>query len=255
MESVVGRRVFVGSVVAGLPLLAGAGVSTFAQGRGSAPHVHPAPEAPADAVAEHIVRQLGAIHNRMRARGLRGEDARAMAAHLRTLVVHGRQIDLDGRTRAGVRALIEVRGRDEVVYHERDPRTMQAEMARFGFDIDTRLRNRVPPADYATRGSALDRLLRDGVTPAWTRLADTLDRLAPAIDRRGSAVLVASRAQDAEFWGAFCQSIYSDYQEMQTWAGSVCAAAALPFMSFLGPSCAALEGGAFVLLIVYIGYC
>jgi hypothetical protein len=254
MESVVGRRVFVGTVVAGVPLLAVTRVRTLGQAGGAAPHAHPAPEAAVDAVAEHIVRQLGVIHNRIRARGPRGEDARAMAAHLRTLVVHGRQIDLDGRARAGVRALIELRGRDEVLYHERDSRTVQAEMARFGFDVDTRLLHRVPSSDYATRSAALDRLLRDGVTPAWTRMADTLDRLAPELDRRGP-VLPVARVQDSDWWAGFCESIWNDFKTTQMWAGSVCGTAALPFMSFLGPSCAALQGGAFSLLMIYIVYC
>ena len=254
MESVVGRRVFVGSVVAGVPLLAVTGVRTFAQAGAAGAHAHPAPAAPVDAVAEHIVRQMGAIHNRIRARGFLGEDARALAAHLRTLVVHARQIDLDARARAGVRTLIELRGRDEVLYDEPDPQTMQADMARFGFNVDTRLLNRVPPADYLTRSAALDRLLRDGVSSAWARLADTFDRLAPELDRRG-AVLIANRAQDAEFWAAFCKSLQGDYDEMKTWASTVCATAALPFMSFLGPSCAALTGGAAALLLALIVYC
>jgi hypothetical protein len=177
-----------------------------------------------------------------------------MAAHLRTLVVHARQNDLDARVRVGVRALIDLRGRDEVLYHQQDAKTTEAALARFGFNIDTRLLNRVPTADYATRSAALDRLLRDGVSSAWERMADTLDRLAPAIDRRGP-VLAVSRRQDAEFWAGFCASIWSDFQEMQSWASSVCGAAQLPFMSFLGPSCAALEGGAFSLLMIYIVYC
>jgi hypothetical protein len=255
MESVVGRRVFVGSVVAGLPLLAGAGVRTFAQSGAASPHNHPAAAAAADQVLDHLVRQIAGAHNAARARRPRGEDARAVAAHLNTLAVYAKQIDLDARVRAGVRDLVDLHGRDAVMYHEIGRAARQASLERFGFRVEARALDYPVHADYNARGAALDALLADGVSPTWTRIARTLEQIAPELDRRGAQLVPVSARQDAVWYGAFCDSLWADYERAQLMAAPVCWASALPLGSFLIPTCVALEGGAMVLLFTYLFYC
>ena len=257
MKAVVGRRVFVGSVVAGLPLLAGVGVRTFAQGGVAAPHAHPAAEAAVDPVIEHIVREIAATHNAVLARDPRAEDARALASHLRTLTVYARQIDLDGQIRAAVRDLVAAEGRDAVMYHERDVATRRKVLEQYGFRVDPNLLNHQgTPADYKRRAAALDAVLAGGLTPALRRMAATLERLAPELERRsGVRFAPVSARQDAAYWQGFCQSLYEDYQEAQDIAKPVCWAAAMPFMSFLSAGCAAAEGTAMAFLSMYVIYC
>ena len=98
MQSVVGRRVFVGSVAAGVPLLAGAGIKAFAQAGAAAPHNHPVAATAEDPVLRQLVREIAATHNAARARRPRGEDARALASQLRTLSVYAKQLDLAAKS-------------------------------------------------------------------------------------------------------------------------------------------------------------
>ena len=255
MESVVGRRVFVGSVVAGLPLLAGAGVRAFAQAGAAAPHSHPAAAAGADPVLDHLVRQIAAAHNAARARRPRGEDARAVASQLKTLAVYAKQIDLDARVRAGVRDLVAVHGRDAVMYHEVELVARQASLERFGFRVEARALNYPVHADHTARAAALDALLADGLSPMWQRMARTLDQIAPEIDRRGAPVVAVRARQDVIWYGAFCDSLWADYERAQLMAAPICWASTMPLGSFLIPTCVALEGGAMALLFIYLFYC
>src|SRR5688572_11967423 len=105
METGIGRRLFVGSVVAGLPLLASTSRLAAQEGAGSL-HQHADAVMASDQVLEHIVRQLAGIHNAMR-RQSRGEHMRAFAAQLRTLAVYGRQAGLDAAVKTGIGALVE----------------------------------------------------------------------------------------------------------------------------------------------------
>src|SRR5688572_8375807 len=109
METGMGRRVFVGSVLAGVPLLASSGVRMAAQSGAATMHIHPEGAA-ADAVLEHICRQLAILHNATRKQP-RGEHLRAVAAQLRTLAVYSRQQNVDAAVRSGVAALVERDGR------------------------------------------------------------------------------------------------------------------------------------------------
>ena len=255
MESVVGRRVFVGSVVAGLPLLAGAGARAFAQAGAATPHNHPAAAGAVDPVLEHLVRQVAATHNVARARRPRGEDARVLSAHLRTLVVYAQQIDLDGRVRSAVRELVAMHGRDAVMYHEVDRAVRQRSLERFGFRVESRALNHSSTADYKTRAAALEALLAGGVSPMWQRIASTLEQIAPEMEGREARFVPVRARQDAVWYGAFCDSLWADYERAQLMAAPVCWAASLPLGSFLIPSCAALEGGAMTLLFIYLFYC
>ena len=261
MNSVVGRRVFVGSVVAGLPLIAGAGARTFAQtalGNGSqrpdeALH-HPSNGV--DPLQEHLFREVAALHNRMR-REIRGEDARAFASQLRTLAVYGRQQGVDAKVRTILQSAIDQNGRDLFLLHEPDATAMRAELERYGFQLDERTRHLMVPHDPGSRNVAIDKLLTEGVTPTWDRLATLFDRAAPAIDRRNGAIVrVGLSAQDAEYWAAYCATLWGHYLDAQQMASAVCAFMAISWIAaILWPSCFALQGGAAVVLLFYVFSC
>jgi hypothetical protein len=255
MKSVVGRRVFVGSVAAGLPLIVGAGARPLAQsGTAGAAHAHPALAA-ADPLQEHLLHQMARVHNRMR-QGPTGEDARAFAMHLRTLAVYGRQHDLDTHLRAAAGEAIRAEGRDVFLLREPDAGAMRAELERYGFQLDDRTRHLTLPHDLRRRSAAIDTLLNEGVTPTWDRLAAIFEQAAPAIDRRnGSIVRVGLVRQDADYWVAFCKSLWAHYQEAQLLATAGCVFMAIPFVGVIfSPACAALQGGAAVTLLMYVMY-
>jgi hypothetical protein len=115
----------------------------------------------------------------------------------------------------------------------------------------------VAPHDVRSRNAAVEKLLKEGVTPTWDRLATMLDRAAPAIDRRnGSIVRVALSAQDAEYWAGYCSALWSNFLDTQQMATAVCAFMTIPWFGvILWPSCVALQGGAAVLLLFYAFQC
>jgi hypothetical protein len=255
MRAVVGRRVFVGSVAAGLPLIMGAGARPLAQsGAAGAAHSHPG-LAGADPLQEHLIREMARVYNRMR-RGPTGEDARAFAMHLRTLAVHGRQHDLDTQLRAAAAEAISKEGRDIFLQREPDAGAMRAELERYGFSLDERTRHVTLPHDPRRRNIAVDTLLNEGVTGTWDRLAAFLEQAAPAIDRRnGSIVRVGLVGQDAAYWVGFCSGLWAHYQEAQLLATAGCALVAIPFVGVIfSASCVALQGGAAVSLLMYVLY-
>jgi hypothetical protein len=250
-----GRRVFVGSVVAGLPLLALSTPRMAAQSGAGALHLHPDGIA-ADPVLEHICRQLAGLHNAIRRQPL-GEHVRAAAAQLRTLAVYGRRIDVDAQMRAAVSALIERDGRDAVLYLERDLKSIRAKLKRFGAVPDERLLSVPNDLDYAARSAALDGLQRSGLTARWDRVATLLERGAPGIDRR-PATIVRVRQDDADWWQGFCDQLWSEYKEVQLVSGAICGVALLPIpivQVAAGVLCVAQELAALILLIIYAGYC
>jgi hypothetical protein len=106
--------------------------------------------------------------------------------------------------------------------------------------------------NHQQREATLDTLLGEGITPAFERMARTADRVALRID--ASRVRAIARQQsEQEWWQAFCTELYAQYQEAQLIAGPVCLVA--KYFAPLVPSCAALEGGAMVLLLAYLYEC
>src|SRR5688572_29389681 len=227
METGMGRRVFVGSVVAGLPLLAASTSRGAAQSALRTAHAHLDDTVP-DPVLEHIVRQLAAAHNSLR-RDKKGEHARAFASHLRTLTVYGRTIEIDAQAKSGVAILIERDGRDGVLYAESDRAHLRAELKRYGALADERALNTPLSLDYATRSAALNAFLASGITDSWEKTATALERMGPEIDRRFSTVLRVSQ-NDPAYWDGYCKEIWRQYQEGQLVAAALCAAAALPIV-------------------------
>lgn len=251
METGIGRRVFVGSVVAGLPLLAS---STAGAARaGWQAHVHPEGAA-ADPVLEHIVRQLASAHNELR-RQPKGEHVRAFTAQLRTLAVYGRSIGLDAKVKAAVAEMVERDGRDEVLYTDINRDRMRGELKRYGAQPDERLLNRIPNLDYAARTASLNSVLASGLTAHLERTAAMMERVASEIDRRtGTAVRVSRR--DSEYWAAYCRTIWDHYLDTQFQAAIYCTASLIPIVGVLfAPLCVGYELAALTLGLVYGANC
>lgn len=247
MRPEVGRRVFVGSVVAGLPLLAGRS-ELFAQA-GIGAHDHGAIPG-ADPVIDQIVRQIALIHNAAQA-GPRGAHARALASQLRMLAVYQRQQGIDDQARSAVKEMVQRDGRNAMLYAEPDQEMRRKAMQQYGFRPDERALTVPLNATHAQREAALDDLLTHGLTPAYDRLAATLDKLAERLDqRRGRLVTIA---QDDDWWAGYCAELYKQFQYAQLLALPWCLTAR--YFPWAAPACLALEGGAMVLLIAYLYGC
>ena len=252
METGMGRRVFVGSVMAALPLVASTRGKIFAQSSDAA-HVH-ADTAIADPVLEHINRQLATQYNAMR-RDPRGEHVRAFAAQLRTLTVYGRQNGLDDSIRSGIAGLVAKEGRYNVLYLEPDRERMRSELRAVGVQPDERLLTTAVSLDHKSREATLDSLLRSGLSERWERVATLFERLAPEVDRRSSGVVRVSR-QDAAYWEGYCTQLWSEFSEVMFLTGVICAAALIPIIGIaIAPFCFAHQLAAMMLGFVYAVYC
>jgi hypothetical protein len=141
------------------------------------------------------------------------------------------------------------------MYHEVDRVARQKSLEGFGFRVETRALNYPINPDYTARAKALDSLLAGGLSPTWQRMAATLDQMAPELDRRGGQLVAVNARQDALWYGAFCESLWQEYEQVQLMAAPICWASSLPLGAFLIPSCVALEGGAMALLFIYFFYC
>jgi hypothetical protein len=255
METAMGRRMFVGSVIAGLPLFASTSRLAAQAGAGSL-HQHADAVVASDPVLEHIVRQLAGIHNTMR-RQPRGEHMRSFATQLRTLAVYGPQAGLDATVKAGIAALIERESRDRVLYTEIDLARVLADLKTYGAQVDERLLAAPITLDYAARSAALGALLQSGPSPRLERIAATLERIAPAVDARLATTVRVNQIQyDEDYWRGYCAELWSQYSETQFLAGVICASAALPLVGALFvPLCIAHQLAATLLAITYAGNC
>src|SRR5262245_12808699 len=154
MNADVSRRVFVGSVATGIPLLAGAvygarSGSAVAQG-----HDHGAAGGP-DPIFDHTLTELAAVHNRVQGRGAKAEDARSIAAQFRTAAAYGLVIGIDASSKRAVNDLVRSKGRDVVLYTEVDRAAVKARLKKYGVQLDNRLPNQVA-LDYNARNNALN---------------------------------------------------------------------------------------------------
>jgi len=255
METGMGRRVFVGSVIAGLPLLASTSRLAAQAGAGSL-HQHGDAVVASDQVLEHIVRQLAGIHNTMR-RQPRGEYMRAFAPQLRTLAVYGRQTGVDADVKAGINVLVERDGRDRVLYTEIDQARVLADLKAYGAQVDERLLAAPISLDYAARSAVLGSLLQSGPSLRLERIAAALERGAPAVDARlATTVRVKQIYYDEAYWEGYCAELWKQYSETQFLAGVICASAALPLVgAAFVPLCIAHQLAATFLAIAYAGNC
>ena len=190
MSVEVDRRVFVGSVAAGLPLLAGGGATpAFAQRQNGAARIQ-------DPVVDQVLSDMkGAV--RSLSRGGSGEHTRRLASSLRLLAAWGATQQLDARVKETIRGVVAREGRQALLRRNVDRAMFRAEARVLGFDARSNVPVPEPPAvDDATRQKIVDELLTDGVTARWRRVADALDAAAAGLDRQaamraGGATLVA----------------------------------------------------------------
>src|SRR5512146_2836616 len=117
MRQEMGRRLFVGTMVAGLPLIAD-GSSLLAQsGAGQRPRGGARERDGIDPLFAFTLRELGRIQSRARAaHAMRGEDARPAALQLRTVALYAQEIDLDTTVKRALESAVARRGRDAVMY-------------------------------------------------------------------------------------------------------------------------------------------
>jgi hypothetical protein len=236
MNAEVNRRVFVGSMAAGLPFLAGATTQLAAQSGGAA-HVHPSSNVAKDPMFDHALRQMAGILNRTKARGLTGEDARAIAAHLQTLVVYGNQINIDAPAKKALRELVRRRGRDATLYLQIDRLKSRNHLKEYGVDADERWFD-TDKADYETRALAFDDLMQSGVTGLLAHTGTTFELIAAELDRRGGQLANIRRVQD-DWTIGFCQQLQREISRLSMDAAFVCGASV--FFAMLTPVCGAIE--------------
>src|SRR5262245_40424371 len=126
MNVEVGRRVFVGSVVTGLPLLVGGTQLAFAKRQGNGATVN-----------DPVVGQLLAEMKRA-VRGLSkapsGEHARRLASALRVLSAWGASTQFDARVKETLRGVVARDGREALLRRDVDFAMFKAEARELGFD-------------------------------------------------------------------------------------------------------------------------
>jgi hypothetical protein len=228
---------FLGTVAAGVPLLITSDVAGQAHNHTSAA---------GDRVFEHLAREIAEIHNRVQRRGPRGEDARALAAALRTMKVYGGQVDFDGKVKKGLRSLSNKHGREQFLYVEPDKRRVRDELRRFGAEVQESAERRTPVPDYATRAKVLDEMLARGVSPGLDRLARAFDEAAEVLDRTNVAQI--RRVQTLDCW----QWSYS-IAMLEVEAGYMCALAVI--VPAAATACAMLMGSLATYQLFYWMYC
>lgn len=175
MKSEVGRRAFVGTVAAGLPLLAGTGTAAFAQS-GHSPLQHDVGRGRMD---EELHRQI-----KDAVLGMRGphaaESARRVATALRMGAAHYAAHNVDERVTSSLQAMMRKEGREAFFAHVLSHRdSFAAEVRDYGITTLPPL-----PADAGERRRALDQIVASGITPLMLGLADEFDRISTTIDAR-----------------------------------------------------------------------
>jgi hypothetical protein len=183
MKAEVGRRVFVGTAVAGLPLLAGFGSGAFAQSHEGGAH-----DLVQTAMDEELRRQI-----RDAVSGLQGrhaaESARRMAATLRMGAAHYATIEADEGFKQAVRAFVRKEGRQALLARVTDRTQLSADLREYGV--------RSLPASIATdsgRAEIVDGMLQSGFTPTLLALAQQFNDLATRLEREPGVVHVSAAA-------------------------------------------------------------
>jgi hypothetical protein len=184
MKSEVGRRVFVGTVATGLPLLAGAGTAALAQSAHGLPHTQVG-NGPLDQELQRQIRE--AVF------GMRGanpaESARRVATTLRMAAAHYAAHKVDEDVTRSLQAMVRSEGPDAFFTRVLSHRgSFAAEVREYGFATLPPM-----PADKTGQRKAVDQMLRQGITPLMRAVADEFDRLAAAIDAQPSLTLAAAR--------------------------------------------------------------
>jgi hypothetical protein len=181
MSVEVDRRVFVGSVVAGLPLLVrGSGIAVGAAaltaGLPTNAHGQRRPGDGEDPVVAEMQRLARQGSMKMRTRP--GEGTRQIASALRLRAAHGKAQKLDTQIAQSLRRAIRRNGRQALLLSQPDPEQFRSEMAAAGFPNAV-----LPPIDVAEREKLLTTLLSTGYTGVLAKLATQLEEQSEILDR------------------------------------------------------------------------
>jgi hypothetical protein len=252
MERTVSRRAFVGSVAAGIPLVAGSAGHALANSSTGPRHIHRG-DGTADAMFEHATRQLAAMVNRVGRNGATTEDARLAALHFSTLAVYARQAGLDAHTKKAMRALVQAKGRDAVLDLEIDRQRLQAELQKYGVDVDERW---IPAhtIDRGIRAHVFEDLSRDGVTKTLASLAATFEHVAGELERRASRPSGVRLIQGGDSWRIeFCAQLWLNVSVQSAHAAMLCAA--MMFMPGMESQCAFAQMSVLYFAAIYNAMC
>jgi hypothetical protein len=187
----IGRRVFVGSVVTGLPwLVRGSGIAVGAAaltaGLPINAHGQRRPVESEDPVIQEIQRLAKQATEKMRIRP--GEGTRQIATALRLRAAHGKAMKLDTQVAQALRRAIRTHGRQALLQAQPDPDAFRAEMSAAGF-----LNATLPVVDVAEREKLLNALLSPvGYTGVLTAAAIQLEAQAEQLDRSFGTVVPAT---------------------------------------------------------------
>ena len=253
MNGTVSRRLFVGSVAAGIPLVVGGARGAFAQSPTSQGPTHSAADGSPDAMFEHTARQLAAIAERVKRRGATAEDARLAAAHLGALAVYGQQAGVDAQAKRAVVDLVRSKGREAVLAQEIDKPRARACLKHYGVNADERWLDS-HSAEPDARVRALDDLSQAGVTGLFARLSSTFDQIGSTLAPHNAGAAHIRFAQSDEAWkDGFCQQLGKEIQRLEAEATIVCGLAW--FYISLEAVCAVTMIALGIQMSVYVAYC
>jgi hypothetical protein len=203
---------------------------------------------------DQALKELAAVHNRAQGRGVKGEDARSVAAQLRTTAAYGLLIGIDAPSKRALGDLVRSKGRDAVLYSEVDHATVKARLKQYGVQLDDRISNRVA-LDYNTRNNILTELENGGVTGLLTRAATTFETIGAETDRLGDRIARVRRVQssDPNWYIGYCQQLQQEIARLGVDAGLVCGLSY--FWPALAPVCAMIELAAGLQGLFYLWSC
>jgi hypothetical protein len=265
MEGQVDRRVFFGSVVAGLPLLAAEGSRMFAQsssrfGAAAAAHQHDAVVEGSlgsasqaaiartrDPINDELQRQMKLLMPQIR----KGHHAaaRQVAGLMRISSVQAAQT-LDVQLDQHLRQAINQYGKSNfLINHTASHESMKKELAEYGVSP-----NQLPFTTYATKERVLDGLLASGLSAYLLKVADAMEMAAAHMEARGPLVAVVfSQAPDET--SQKCQEALGHLQAAEAAAAVACGLATLFPNPITAAACAFALGALSGVLVAYILNC
>jgi hypothetical protein len=255
MNAEVGRRMFIGSIAGGVPLLAGGGVALLAQSdRLKDDHAHEHGNG-RDAVLDAGLQHLGKVTRAAKARQgpLTLEEAVSSAAYVRMIGARIRDLDLDAAAQRVLRERVATTGRDTLLYETIDRARVRQHLAPYGIEIDDRLIGIPDAADYAARAAALDRALTTPISSAFERAASVLDAAAVAGQKIGPGVQRVQYSPDETWLSGYCKQLQTEMFHQLVFAQAFCNA--LLSAAFLESLCVTLFGALAVMGLAYLWDC
>jgi hypothetical protein len=251
MNETVSRRVFVGSVAAGLPLMVSNSSGSITALPADTGHRHVADQEP-DVMFDHTIRRMAAITNKLRVHGAAPEDVRLAAAHLGTLAIYTQQSGLDVRVAIAMRDLARAQSDGQALELDIDRSRMRAALKRYGVDFDERSFN-IPRPDAKAQERAIDALFSQGLTGMFTRNASMMERAAVALDRRRGGATGIRLVQLDDWRLQVCPQLMNDIVRLSAEAAAACAATI--FIPQIDAACVMAEMSLLVMLQIYAALC